>query len=964
MKIFNRVQVLEEGELFLRFNHVAAEAIAIQCNATLHGFVLLPTNESRNGSKAPGLQPSLSIVMSPLAAPSWSNMIRMSVTVDPIPGALSRVLSNLNKNSLYCRHMESTNGNDLNEFQVFHSSMQSRVNHRRKKNQLDLIIPSTLLWLELPSKVPEVSSKETLRLHELLRKMVKDPQSDQDSPRQILQKLLQKDLENNSGTSRRDKISVSVDWISPLVTLNRLGRLSNYGGSKAPEIAPEDDDKNILAWQIRARARKKFLVEQDNDGEHRLNILPWASLIWKKRETIPDILTYMPKKWAVALCHADSDEQVICWDIFHQRNAILVAFELLIPTSGFEGEWWGWTLERISGAGGNVLTATTSAKKDGQWGSLELVVLFPHNESQADGRVGDIAIFLQCFKELQGKEGKAPAFATFRERIEEKLPKISRELSGPARKSRGIEPRFESTLHIHRVWDPDFDKDIRAYASRFAPNPFSFTKPLDQQSYLNLYGPSKLYTTFDKNLDGNTSSKQNSNATRSRLADRIAQRLYQKENIAIVGAHRSGKTTVLNLVRDRLHSINQELNQCGHSTTAESLGLGFEPEETIVVDVHAATTPPYAILPHVARKLHEWAHQHKDPNHELPTIVKDQLRVGFADSIMRALFHTIKREIGLQGESASTSEFNENLSNFLTGEPWESFADLIWVLGEISPEQGTAFLKKSLNSIRQTITAVADAGKKISVIVLIDEVGILSGWGHDVVLQAWRHAIESSDFSRIRWVISTSRPIAGSPELSPITNVFKEHNVGSLASDECEKLLDSFSWGPTDDSAPNILHPTMSFLTRGTLRLLTSGLPYLLQVCLYHIFDRATRVKIPLVNRKICEEIIADYVIPEISDYLESQWREVPGTVRSQIYEVLSCCDNDPATFLRDLPSETLSQDQFPSSIRKILKRSGLKGDDNLILSPIVALWLITVDFNRREEERSEVTSSHVPVQM
>ena len=204
------------------------------------------------------LHPSVSIVMSPLPIPSWSNLVRMSVTVDPVPGSLHEVLKALNSIHLHCRHMESTNGLDLNKFRVYHSSMRASPNpseidgHAEDVARPDLIIPSTLLWIELPYEPPGCLAQEILTLHRQLRNLIENPAQDQYEPKNLLASILSAALTERSldrETNSLTPIKVSVDWISPLATLNRLGRLQQYSlGQENPHFT----------WNIRARARKKF----------------------------------------------------------------------------------------------------------------------------------------------------------------------------------------------------------------------------------------------------------------------------------------------------------------------------------------------------------------------------------------------------------------------------------------------------------------------------------------------------------------------------------------------------------------------------------------------------------------------------------------------------------------------------------------------------------------------------------
>ena len=409
---------------------------------------------------------------------------------------------------------------------------------------------------------------------------------------------------------------------------------------------------------------------------------------------------------------------------------------------------------------------------------------------------------------------------------------------------------------------------------------------------------------------------------------------------------------------------------------------------TITVPVHAATTPPFQMFPLIAKRIFEF--QEKIcPDDDMHNPIRKKLSnplslVMLQKMLLQTLTNAglqsltgVNLQVPLPGPAGEAQERDGSFdADFFEREPWEQIADLTWLFDSISPEQGTALLKQTLSRVQHAIDELAKR-ENVFIVVLIDEVSKLSGWGQDLVLQAWRHAIENEEYSRIRWVISAARPIAESPILSPITNVFKEYNVGSLSPDECERLLDSFG-ACRDEELPDScttgqhssdrqsdveqnsaagspslhLRPILTFLSRGFLRQLTGRLPYFLQVCLYHLFERATRVQIPIVNRRACEQILLSHVLPEVSDFLESQWRQIPRDIQGQILHALERCGPEPSRFMKCLPFPELHESNFPSRSQKILVRSGLKGNDEMIIAPIVALWLLAM-------EPFEETTSH-----
>ena len=145
---------------------------------------------------------------------------------------------------------------------------------------------------------------------------------------------------------------------------------------------------------------------------------------------------------------------------------------------------------------------------------------------------------------------------------------------------------------------------------------------------------------------------------------------------------------------------------------------------------------------------------------------------------------------------------------------------------------------------------------------------------------------------------------------------------------------------------------------------ITARLPYFLQVVLVHLNEEAGRLVLPVVNRRCVQRVIFRYVLPELSDYLTAQWRSVAEDVQEEVGQNLFQNWGNPEDFLESFgrsesasyprePQRNFGADRHPEQLlvsepgkysaraRQMLKRVGLSGADDLIIAPLVAVWLL-----------------------
>lgn len=1040
MKVIGRAQILEEPNVTLSVEDDLAAALNLGDDAQLYAVAL-----TRDGLRPGPYQESaeaswITIIASPFSTAMWSKLIRVSVTVDPAPGSLQKLLRAFNELGLLCRFIESTNGIDLRSFKPFDSrrTAPGAIGDDMGPESHPLIIPSTIAVVEVadvlgrPSKKdPKEYRKLRSRLRDLAMRESSDRGGNEEQPsretsREMLRRLLEKvmrRLDNDgagSGEEQESQVTVDVDWISRMATLNTL---SHYR-----EAEPEQS----RAWN----ARRKFIARRTGFGQPlTLELRPWRKLLWSPEERIPDAQRLMPRQRIVALSHVDSDEKILVVDLFSSTRHVLLAFELLKPAYGRENEWWEWVCESISRAKGNILTASSSSRIDGGWSTIHVDVVFPLdekcNDNDGEGYVGRI---LDCVKSLQGDRWFTEEFVSHCENLfrDARYPRNQADprgrdqralgpaggartdaggssegasgserssLKGRNRSARKGREEFEaiyreqspeaaifaSTLQDVQILDPRFERSqVRGWAGQFRSNPFSFTRPLDSDRYERLYGElnEKKDGPAEDVLDSQTPGQRFLEAMaqqelgcaptprmRHRLARHICNKLTapEGENVAIVGAPRAGKTTVLNLVFELLEQRARRFGEGDGSGDggAENSGEDHASEEggtprptvTLPVRINAATTSPLGLFVEIHRQLEQWVEtpgphdserlraasgRVKEPlnmfQEKLRTVTEMSLSLGFAGLKLKGL----------------GDEFDD-LKKLAEENPAEVLRALTWRQGDASFLQTTDVLKMSLEGLQAALQKASapsegeETNPVIQLAVIVDEVSVLSAWGQAGAFPVWRHVVETKEFSNLRWLISTSRPLDEAIDHSPITNVFREYNVGSLGIEECDLLLRSFSETPPESHK---LAPLLTYYARVFISQITSRLPYLLQFVCYHLYDRGRRTHFPVLSRRVCRRLTRTVILPELSDYLEHQWAQIPDEIQEMIVAKLPA--QEPAELLRSYSTTLKIADPLPPRAVKALARSGLKGEDEYYLAPLVAAWLLSTRAALRDTTRED----------
>jgi len=882
MKRVGDFRILEPKDADFSIDESFATALGIREGSVLYGISLTHAAAHKETSETSSDRDVenrlMTLIVTPFPRTSWSRLVRMSVTLDPKPGSLFELVSALNNMKLFTRHVEDVTGTTLSGVSTYRPAFADDTDTQDRA-----LLPSATFVLEIPSPG---EAGHTDELHAALTDVLHDARTSSAAIPKFQARLRE--------LCARE---ISIQWISPMATLNKLS-------------------------QEKVRVEKIGVVRSALTGKLQVSLLPWQRQLWRSDLALPFREHPADRKDLIlAMASLDSDEKVIAWYFYEYDKRLVVQFEMTTPAYGMEHVWFEYIYGCVKDAGGSVLGSSSSARIDGSWGTLRCTAMFPLTESATTSKeIENVKSIVHCFRKLQGNRSSTQEFKDHETRLARERDAIEPLLfSEDASRQRWSKKSLNSLSQLDQliVWDPFAGSTVPRFSNLFAQNPFSFTTPLRLESYRKLYA------------DLDSADKER---TRRRLAGTIIDRLSQTpgENIALVGAHRAGKTTVLNLVYDLLAQRLEEEKKDSQP-------------KLIPVRLYSPMTPPHLLFVAIMEEISKLG---KEAPEEAATLAQSlRPHVSRFTQLAQAALHST--EFNLLGLlTFKPGDFVEKLDR---GESsgTERLRSLLVKVNEERTEALPEFLRISLLSLRDALDAMESEGQ-FRLVVMMDEFSESWGWGDARTLSVWRQAIESSEFSRIKWLFSTTRPVKDAADYSPITNILYEVNVGSLRPEESERMIDAFSvtaWARDKETngdgrlRPVITHPARRFLIHAT-----SSLPYLLQVSCYHIYDRATRTDFPLINKALCRKVILTKVLPEIADYLERQWSQVPESAQRFILDSLPKRLRTPEEFLKEYYVWEIDDARMPPGSLKALDRSGLRGEDGRCVAPLVAAWLLSRD--------------------
>lgn len=352
MKTFHKIQVIEEPSSRLYIDESIAQIAGLQKDVILNAMALVPIDESTKNS----LTPDISIISSHFPVGSWANLFRASFTIKPGKGSLSKLITALNGIGLLVRFIESTDGINLNDYTIRVGSKpdHQKINLLDNTNLSPLIIPSSLLVLEIPEKTNEFfkeikpnlnegTMKKISHLHSQIKKIISGESSDVSAVRIKLEKILQ---------GENSRLDISIDWLSTMTCLNRLGNLNSFKARPRNTESHNSSNTDTIDQQsmrdfslmFRTRARKKIHIQLE-EGKLFIDATAWRSIFWHGSEHIPDERKITKPPQLLSISFTDSNEKITCWNLFRETSVIVIEFRVISPARGLEHVWWEWILD-------------------------------------------------------------------------------------------------------------------------------------------------------------------------------------------------------------------------------------------------------------------------------------------------------------------------------------------------------------------------------------------------------------------------------------------------------------------------------------------------------------------------------------------------------------------------------------------------------------------------------------------
>jgi hypothetical protein len=922
--------------------------------------------------------PQVSIVASPFPTASWGKLFRIRVLRAPRSGSAHALLHAVRVLGFACRFMELVEPIDLHSVELFSRRHLPRYRRSPTEDATVAITPVDLV-LELPAsdfhlrdqkdqsddkvratfgpdnlgKLPEALAEEVAKLHNELRSFLSGDRTR--SPLARLQSALQTVLAAiESDLLLAERPDLQVVALEPMLTLNGIAEINEGLGLAREKIKIDrrsDDDSSTLT----------------------LDISPWRPLMWHQEQQMP-LVGRADQNKLLAISYADSEERIICWHFYEVRQRVIAELDIRVPSDVSDFIWREWVYDVIRSAHGSVVASYTSPRLKNGVTACRVVVVFPFREDAPPGGFGDVSLIIGCFNELLGSRGRGEqrryldwcrhlGGGGYHHAAMHALGNAKREGSPRWRGLlEGTAYHMEVELETAKMWSSPVDASLelrgtqgKRYIDRFKRNPFLFTRALNLQDYKELYPAIPDL------------------ATRLQLAQRIIGIILGGENVSLVGAHRCGKSTVLNLVEDMLKA----------SQTPSGAPNQPEPEDAklvIPIRLDAAVTPinalPAEIIRLLDRKSKEaavgstgdvwWSGVWRAVADAFKSVASANVRakVGFP-----ALLGILDLEVEVGDEAKPTKT--------------------------ISPAQA---VRAALDLLRMTLDKL-ELGN-VTFLVMIDELSDGLLWGDEKPSSAaWRSMIELPEFRSIRWLVASSRPMRQEMSYSPFSNVFREETVGCLTLAEANRCIDAFSdadladraraetaaalerisnldrQAPEEPAASVEAHDrklTPVVTPRGRTALLkwTGRLPFLLQVACSYVFDRATQREVPIITSDLVQRTLEERVAMELSDYFEAQWSEFQRDPQMQQEIIVSLIrkygsaediwktalskraerqaqagERKPSANRRRATDTVASRDaqrgELGPATRRALSRSGLEGADGEV-APLAAFWLLS----------------------
>ncbi len=938
-------------ELPLRREHL--NALGLSEGSVLYGTLLVPQDPERNplsdGDEATSYQrlalpPFATLVASAVPPPAWERGLRICFsTTASGHGRMARLLRCLRKAGLYVRHLYAVSGLDSDKHAIVTPDCKLRA--LNTEGQRTPSQPTVVVTVEYPLEKPDEDRPIITAVHEYMKEWSAEP-ADYEKSLGAKIKLVKTldavikagDREASGEESPADDMdtgaSFRIEWLSPLQTLRTLSACT-----RATETAGQ------AATKLRIRR------SSDDPDNLCLGLAPWRRLLDPAaRMSIEDSASPGPANLC-AVVTVDTEERTLTAHLVPVQRYAIAQFEITHPAGRLQDLWKEWIFNEIANHEGTLLQTFSQGRLDERW-ARELIVCYfkfvaistkPPTESEPAGaritpdidRIRDIAT---CVRSLQAftrhgaggwlladcdpyhSHSPSDALGKLNEQLTNERDFRKSDLMPPGPNSEPRLQRKDSTLRDVKLWYRWPYRSSPAYQRKFIRSKFNFTRPLTIQRWDSYY----------------PSGSDRQARSRMRLVNRLVHLMLDQPNAErsalLLGAHRSGKTSVLNMALEKLNrpELREDL---AHDLGDEKLVDAWKKKQVLGIPVNATVTPPHLLMVTIIRELRRVKNDETHPACRVAKHcykgIKSAFKSVFGTDVSvklasEALFPGIS--VSLTAPDTPPTDPVEQIRRRELKATWNS-------------EEGrAAFLRDSMEVLRRTATKL---GKETTLVIALDEVSATAAWGNSIAYPVWRNMIESKDFESVRWLLTSTRPLTEATDYSPLGNAVREFSMRPLSEYEADCLISNFDLLDPDDASSSgefdrerNVPLVVTYEAREYLKWLTGRFPYFLQVVCAHVYERTVAYHIPVISQSLLRHIIRLKVIPELSDFFTTQRRLLSEALLDRIAAAVADTE-DP------LKHRMLLLSDVSATERRELQLAGLGWrEGTCIVVPLFAHWL------------------------
>ena len=559
-----------------------------------------------------------------------------------------------------------------------------------------------------------------------------------------LSDVLKKGVSSDDKSSKKTRTlnHFRIEWLSPLQTLQTL---SSALGEEDSHQRPE----------LTLRIRKSMA----DDRNLCISVEPWRRTLDPKARMSIEEAARPGRPNQCAVVTVDSEERTLTAHLVPIERFAVAQFEITHPAGRLQDFWKEWIYKEIKKPDGVVLQTFSQGRFDERWARELVVCYFPFLDEAESAKRGvpiasrnRLSKIAKCFKALQGitRNGKGGWLITdgdddnmdgVHENMDfdfasKHLKTLVSQLKDH-RKNRALQlmpdnfaghevlQRKDSTLRDVKLWYRWPAHATARAKDTYVARPFDFTQPLNFERYSSLYARQ----LFEQQ------------SSRIRLVVRLMRLVAEdgaERSALLLGPYRSGKTSVLTMVRELLNSEVERkilLGLVKDEKLEKEVHEFFSKRNIVCIDINATVTPPHLLIIEIFRKLQELAARDASKLKDLSTKISNAVVVAFRNFFKAELTVNLdfplapipngpKLGLSLRRPTDETPKLPQvQLLEREQTSPWDS------------TEGRAAFLRGSLVVLRD---ALKQLGDNVKLVITLDEVAATAAWDNDIAFPVAR----------------------------------------------------------------------------------------------------------------------------------------------------------------------------------------------------------------------------------